>query len=74
MLLGVSGSALPAPQQSLNGLTFLRSPAQITVHVQRDGLTVADSGFQPSYKVIREPNGPGCEPAECRSARVSLFF
>jgi hypothetical protein len=31
------------------------------VSVDRDGVTVADTTFDPTYEIL-QPNGPGCSP------------
>jgi hypothetical protein len=70
VLLGVSGSALPAAQQSLSELQFNTAPAHVTVTVTRDGAVIGTKDLTPTYKKS-QPNGPDCEPT-CNSASDTL--
>ena len=70
--LGLVGSMLPESQQSIGGLTFFGLPTTVTVKASRDDTTLVDTIVTPTYLVTPGPNGPGCEPKECRSATVSL--
>jgi hypothetical protein len=66
--VGLSGSALPAAQQSLSGLQWSGTrPALVEVAVRLDGAPFGKPmSFRPAYKTSR-PNGPDCEPT-CTSA------
>ncbi|MBX3193201.1 MAG: hypothetical protein KF819_39825 [Labilithrix sp.] len=68
--IGESGCALPAAQHSFSDIHFSSTPAQVNVHVARDGVVLAEQSFTPSY-VTSQPNGPGCEPI-CKQASGSL--
>lgn len=70
--LGLVGSMLPESQQSIGGLTFFGLPRTVKVRASRDGTTLVDTTVTPTYVVTPGPNGPGCEPKECRSAHASL--
>jgi hypothetical protein len=70
VLLGVSGSALPAAEHALSELHFTSAPANVKVTVTRDGAMVATQDFTPSYQKS-QPNGPDCEPT-CNSATGTL--
>lgn len=70
--LGTSGSALPAANHSLVGLTLPDTPTQVTVTVSRDGQQLASQVFSPTYKTSR-PNGPKCDP-ECTQASATLSW
>lgn len=72
MQLGTSGSALPAAQHSLVGITLPDLPAQVTVTVKRDDKTLASQAFTPAYKTS-QPNGAGCEPT-CTQAAATLSW
>lgn len=73
VLLTRSGSALPAAQQSIGGLRIMRTDAKsVTVRVTRDGTSVRDATFTPSYVVTPGPNGPGCAPETCTNASFTL--
>ena len=70
--LGRVGSMLPESQQSIGGLTFFSMPRTVKIRASRDGTTLVDTTVTPTYVVTPGPNGPDCEPKECRSATVSL--
>jgi hypothetical protein len=70
--LGLVGSMLPESQQSIGGLMFGTSPSKVRIQAQRDGVILADTTMTPSYTVTPGPNGPGCEPKECRFGKASL--
>lgn len=73
VILTRTGSALPAAQQSIGGLRIARKDAKsVTVRITRDGASVRDATFAPSYVVTPGPNGPGCEPETCSNASFTL--
>ena len=67
-LLGRSGCALDAAQQSLSGIDFDlgSAPASVRVKVSWDGATLGIGTFSPTFTTSR-PNGASCEPV-CKSA------
>lgn len=71
--LGTSGSALPAAQHSLVGVTFFDTPAEVTLTVKRDGATLASQIFKPTYKTS-QPNGAGCEPTCTQAPSAKLTW
>ncbi len=74
VLLTRSGSMLPVDQQSVGPLTVKRTTAKtLGVTVTRDGEVLASKTFAPIPWVTRPgPNGPGCEPATCVQASLTL--
>lgn len=73
VLLGLVGSMLPADQQSIGGLIFLSTTANsIHIRATRDGAALGEKTFAPPYVTAPGPNGPGCEPHECKLAKVSF--
>jgi hypothetical protein len=71
--LVVTGSRLPPEDQSIGPLTLATKDAkQVEVRISRDGALVAEKIFAPAYETSPGPNGPGCEPATCTSARTTL--
>jgi hypothetical protein len=70
VLLGTSGSALPASEHGLSDLIFHSAPKQVSVTVSRDGAMLATKDFTPTYQKS-QPNGPDCEPI-CNQASDSL--
>lgn len=74
VVLTRSGSMLPVDQQSVGPLTVKRTTAKsLTVTVTRDGNALASKTFAPIPWVTRPgPNGPGCEPAQCVQASLTL--
>lgn len=73
VMLGLVGSMLPADQQSISGLIFTSTTAgSISVRATRDGTALGDKTFAPPYVTSPGPNGPGCEPDECKAARVTF--
>ncbi|MCW5835641.1 MAG: hypothetical protein KIS78_24785 [Labilithrix sp.] len=73
VVLGLIGSALPAEQQSIQNLNVKTTTAEV-VHVRatRDGVLLGDKTIRLSYKVTPGPNGPDCEPKECKSATATF--
>jgi hypothetical protein len=68
-----SGSSLPADQQAIGGLKVTSTEAKsITVKITRDGQVLHDATFAPDYVVTPGPNGPDCEPKECKAASFTL--
>lgn len=65
-IIGESGCALPASQHAFSDIRIDATPAEVKVHIARDGLVLADQKFEPIY-VTSQPNGPGCEPI-CKTA------
>jgi hypothetical protein len=71
--LGLSGSMLPPAQHSIGGIRLPTTTANsITIRATRDGAVIAESTFSPSYKVTPGPNGPSCEPKECKLAQAKF--
>lgn len=68
--LGLSGSMLPAAQQSLSEIALTATPKSVKITVSRDGAELATKSFTPAYTTAR-PNGPDCEPV-CTSASDTL--
>lgn len=68
--IGISGTELPADQQSIEGMTFqLLDLTEIHLNVNLDGATLIDHEYPISY-VESQPNGPECEPT-CSYASVT---
>lgn len=74
VLLTLVGSMLPVDQQSIGGVYVRSTTARsVIVRVQRDNAVIAEATYAPPPYVTRPgPNGPGCEPAECTQATVTL--
>lgn len=72
VLLGLSGSELPVAQQSVGPLIVTSFPTNVKMTVMRDGTPLGSRTYDVQYKVTPGPNGPGCEPIECKSAQVSF--
>lgn len=72
--LGLVGSELPAEQQSIGGLTLpaATNASSITLKATRDGNPIGEKTFAPAYVVTPGPNGPDCEPKECKLATASF--
>ncbi|WP_437950762.1 hypothetical protein WME98_08080 [Sorangium sp. So ce296] len=70
LLIGESGCALPPSAHGFSEIQMSSAPGQVTVEISRDGTSLAEADFSPSY-VESRPNGPGCEPV-CRSASATL--
>lgn len=71
--LTLSGSALPADQQSIGGLLVTATTNNhVTVRVSRDGTILGAIDRTITWTTTPGPNGPGCEPAECRSSSMTL--
>jgi len=70
--LGLVGSRLPESQQSIGGLLFATSPRRVKIRVQRDAKVLVETTLEPVYTVTPGPNGPDCDPKECKSAKASL--
>ena len=68
--LGLSGSALPAAQQSLSDVLIAGTPMSVKITVSRDGAQLVTKDFTPTY-TTSQPNGPECEPT-CSSATDTL--
>lgn len=67
---GLSGTALPADDQYIDGLSYFGTASEVSVTVTLDGATVHEAVFTPTW-VVSQPNGPGCGPT-CTSASASL--
>jgi len=68
-----SGSALAAPEQFIGGLHLSSTTAtSLQIKVTRDGTLLEERSFTPQYTVTPGPNGPDCEPKECRAATFPL--
>lgn len=74
VFLGLVGSQLPADQQSIDGLKLpaATNATSITIEATRDGISVGAKTFNPAYDVRPGPNGPDCEPKECKLARTTF--
>lgn len=74
IFLGLVGSELPADQQSIGGLTLpaATNATSITIEGTRDGVSIGQKTFKPAYDVRPGPNGPDCEPKECKLARTTF--
>lgn len=74
VLLALIGSELPADQQSIGGLILPNATdaKSITVQVTRDGTLLGEKTFTPTYQVTPGPNGPDCEPKECKLATTTF--
>lgn len=73
VLLARVGSALPANQQSIDGLILQTTTAKtVVVRVTRDGTLIGEKTIALSWTVTPGPNGPDCEPKECRSATATF--
>jgi hypothetical protein len=74
VFLGLVGSQLPDEQESSGGLTLpaATNASTITVRATRDGAPIGDKTFTPAYQVAPGPNGPECEPTECKLAATSF--
>lgn len=73
VFLTLSGSKLPPEQQSLGGIILSTTTAkQLSIRGTRDGATVVTLDRTIDYKVSPGPNGPHCEPKECKSANLTL--
>lgn len=71
--LTLSGSMLPADQQSIGGLYVQNTSARhVTVRVTRDGVEVGSLDSDVTWVTTPGPNGPNCEPKECRAAKLTL--
>ena len=44
----------------------------MTVRMTRDGALIAEDTFTLDYEVTPGPNGPDCDPPECRFAEHTL--
>ncbi|MBX3207790.1 MAG: hypothetical protein KF764_22275 [Labilithrix sp.] len=73
VLLGLVGSALPPAQQSIGGLTLTTTTAgSVTIRATRDGALLGEKTIRIAYDVTPGPNGPDCEPKECKSAKATF--
>lgn len=74
VFLGLVGSELPPEQQSIGGLTLpaATNASSITVKATRDGNPIGEKTFAPAYRVTPGPNGPDCEPKECKLATATF--
>ncbi|HVH45491.1 MAG TPA: hypothetical protein VM925_24225 [Labilithrix sp.] len=68
-----SGSKLPASEQSVGGLHITSVTVKsLQVRVTRDGDVLGEATYTPEYVVTPGPNGPDCEPKECRFVSYDL--
>ena len=73
VLLTLVGSALPANEQSIGGLTLHTSTAKtVVIRATRDGAVIGEKTIDLAWTVRPGPNGPDCEPKECRSATATF--
>lgn len=70
VVVGLSGSALPAEQQSIANVALSSTPKSVKVEIARDGAPLGSQTFTPTYKTT-QPNGPKCEPT-CTQASDTL--
>ncbi|MBS2016221.1 MAG: hypothetical protein JST00_25285 [Deltaproteobacteria bacterium] len=75
VLLTLSGSALPASQQSIGGIQLTTTTAKkLAIEVFLNDRAIASGAWDPiPYVTSPGPNGPGCEPATCTSGSVKLI-
>ena len=67
------GSELPVGQQSIGGLVIANANAKsVGLRITRDGTLLKEATFSPSYAVTPGPNGPDCEPKQCKWATYKL--
>jgi hypothetical protein len=58
---------------TINGIKIAKTNASsIAIHVTKDGTTMGDKTITPSYRVSPGPNGPDCDPKECRLATAAF--
>lgn len=74
VFLGLVGSQLPPEQQSIEDLKLpaARDARSITIEATRDGASIGKKTFSPAYDVRPGPNGPDCEPKECKLAQTTF--
>jgi hypothetical protein len=74
VFLGLVGSQLPAEQQSIEGLKMpaATNATSITISATRDAVPIGSKTFTPAYDVRPGPNGPDCEPKECKLAKATF--
>ncbi|MFO0675240.1 MAG: hypothetical protein U0169_01820 [Polyangiaceae bacterium] len=73
VFLGLVGSELPPRNQSIGGLTLTTTTAKrIAIRGTKDGVVLGDVDVAPPYRTTPEPNGEGCEPKECKLARMTF--
>jgi hypothetical protein len=73
VILTLSGSKLPPEQQSIGGIFIASTTAkQLIVKATRDGTPIGSLDRTIDYKVSPGPNGPNCEPKECKQASMTL--
>ena len=74
VFLGLVGSQLPEAEQSIEGLRLpaAKDARSITIEATRDGVSIGKKTFAPAYDVRPGPNGPDCEPKECKLARTTF--
>lgn len=71
--LSLVGSALPPEEQSIGGLMIQSTTAEsVTIRATRDGALLGEKTIAVEYTVSPGPNGPDCEPKECKSARLTF--
>lgn len=68
-----SGSMLPASEQFVGGVRIDSVTAKsVQVRVSRDGNVLGEASYAVEYVVSPRPNGPDCEPEECRAVTYEL--
>lgn len=71
--LGLIGAELSVDQQSIGGLELFTTTAKtVTIHGTRDGVLLGNKTMAVAYVVQPGPNGPECEPKECRQATATF--
>lgn len=72
VLLTLSGSQLSVDRQSIGGMTFPQMPARARIRAERDGVLLGDKSIEFVYQTTPGPNGPNCEPKECKQAQATF--
>lgn len=74
VFIGLVGSQLPPEQQSIEGLKLpaATNASTISIEATRDGVSIGKKTFTPAYDVKVGPNGPDCEPKECKLAKATF--
>jgi len=71
--LGLIGPVAPSSDQSLVGIGLATTSAKaISLRAERDGRLLDERAWVVTYDVLAHPNGPGCDPTEARSAKLSF--
>lgn len=69
--IGLSGTALPPDQQSIEGMAFPSTAMeQLHLTITRDSASILDETYDVAYATL-QPNGPDCPPT-CSYASVEV--